>query len=207
MAIGIDYKATTTFDRESGAVEDATPTIPLPLPGVHGTNCGEPTSAHDDPWRLARPTGYGIVEEAEAILVGADALLDSGAAVRKLHDRSGLTWEQIAALFAVSRRSVHHWVAGGVMNGPNAERLRKLTEEISLIPGEPSAVRLKLLTPDEKGNSIYFYLKLEAYSPTLAPEGFTVDELIGGKRNGEITARGRVVSKFNHQKGKSTIRP
>src|SRR5262245_36297225 len=33
-------------------------------------------------------------------------------AVRSLHDSSGLTWEQLARLFGVSRRAVHNWANG-----------------------------------------------------------------------------------------------
>lgn len=48
-------------------------------------------------------------------------------AIRELHDYSGLTWEQIAKLFGVSRRAVHLWASGGRLSAANEELLLRIT--------------------------------------------------------------------------------
>jgi DNA-binding transcriptional regulator YiaG len=52
--------------------------------------------------------------------------IDPGAAIAELRRRSGLTWEQLARLFDVDRRSVHFWASGKPMNAANEERLGRL---------------------------------------------------------------------------------
>lgn len=52
--------------------------------------------------------------------------------LEELRKHTGLTWEQIARLFGVSRRSVHSWARGGRMTAANEEaviRLAKLVDE------------------------------------------------------------------------------
>lgn len=46
--------------------------------------------------------------------------------VRAVHDISGLTWEQIAKMFAVSRRAVHAWASGARISARNLEALAQL---------------------------------------------------------------------------------
>jgi DNA-binding transcriptional regulator YiaG len=46
-------------------------------------------------------------------------------AIRKAHEDSGLTWEQLARVFSVSRRSVHAWANGARMNATNVELLMR----------------------------------------------------------------------------------
>lgn len=55
----------------------------------------------------------------------------SAARVRSLHRRSGLTWEQLARAFGVSRRAIHAWARGGRMNARNAERLGRIEEVVA----------------------------------------------------------------------------
>lgn len=46
--------------------------------------------------------------------------------VRAVHDISGLTWEQTAKMFAVSRRAVHAWASGARISAKNLEALAQL---------------------------------------------------------------------------------
>lgn len=74
--------------------------------------------------------------------------------VRALHDRSGLTWEEIAELLGVKRRSVHFWAKGQPISATNARHLNELWQlVVALDVGDPSATRRKLLSPDERGNT------------------------------------------------------
>lgn len=51
-------------------------------------------------------------------------------AVSELRRISGLTWEQLAALFGVSRRSVHFWASGERLNAANHERLMSVLDVV-----------------------------------------------------------------------------
>lgn len=44
----------------------------------------------------------------------------------RTHRESGLTWDQLARYFGVSRRAVHLWAAGGRMSATNEELLAHL---------------------------------------------------------------------------------
>ena len=75
------------------------------------------------------------------------------AAVLEIRRRSGLTWEQLATMFGVDRRSVHLWAAGRPMSAPNAERLNRVLVAIRrLDQGSPSATRAWLHTPAAQGS-------------------------------------------------------
>ena len=50
--------------------------------------------------------------------------------VRLLRRRTGLTWSQLATIFGVSRRAVHHWAEGGNMTAVNMARLDELCDRL-----------------------------------------------------------------------------
>ncbi|GEM_PF-4021145 len=61
---------------------------------------------------------------------------------------SGLTWEQIAALFDVDRRSVHLWANGKSLHPKNEEKLGRILSAILKIDrGFASSNRALLVTP------------------------------------------------------------
>jgi transcriptional regulator with XRE-family HTH domain len=67
---------------------------------------------------------------------------------------SGLTWEQIAFMLGVSRRSVHNWANGAVVSGVNSERLARTVAVIrSFDTGVARVNRVVLMTPDADGRS------------------------------------------------------
>lgn len=82
------------------------------------------------------------------------ALLSPGAQVARLRESSGLSTDQLAKLFGVTRRSVHNWINGHRMANRHQERLNFLNEEIRALPGE---------TPEEKRNSLFY--SVESRSP------------------------------------------
>jgi hypothetical protein len=76
--------------------------------------------------------------------------------VKWLHYESGLTWEQIANLFDVSRRSVHLWATGGSMNSRHFARLSEVTQMIRGLPAStPKERRELLLLPGVQRPSLY----------------------------------------------------
>jgi transcriptional regulator with XRE-family HTH domain len=75
-------------------------------------------------------------------------------AVNKLKKLSGLTWEQLAKLFDVSRRSLHAWASGQPLSPPNQQKLDRLLNTIEHINrGSASLNRSLLLKPDSDGRS------------------------------------------------------
>ena len=51
-------------------------------------------------------------------------------AVSELRRISGLTWQQLAGLFGVSRRSVHFWASGKPLNATNHQRLMHVLDVV-----------------------------------------------------------------------------
>lgn len=72
----------------------------------------------------------------------------------ELRRLSGLTWEQIAQLFGVNRRSVHFWASGKELSITNEERLYRLLDTIRrCYCGSGQATRASLLRPGPQGSS------------------------------------------------------
>jgi transcriptional regulator with XRE-family HTH domain len=70
----------------------------------------------------------------------------AGDAIAELRRLSGLTWEQLARLFDVSRRSLHFWASGKAMTPANEEHLQRLLAVVRRIDrGSASATRADLL--------------------------------------------------------------
>lgn len=114
-------------------------------------------------------------------------------AIQRLHDRSGLAWDQVARLFGVSRRAVHKWASGGAMNGHHAARLAELTQMLGQMGGTPTEVRASLLAPDERGRTPFQRLIVGSNITPDRPEGFRPEQLLGGRRTGDVTVMGEIV--------------
>jgi transcriptional regulator with XRE-family HTH domain len=70
----------------------------------------------------------------------------AGPTIGELRRLSGLTWDQLARLFGVSRRSLHFWASGKPMAPANEERLRQILRVLRRIDrGAASANRAALL--------------------------------------------------------------
>lgn len=95
--------------------------------------------------------GAGEPREADAVVLPSDgtgarigvevaehgAVTAAGesnrAALGELRRRSGLTWDQVAEVFGVSRRSIHLWASGKPMNSGNEERLHAVLSAVKLV--------------------------------------------------------------------------
>lgn len=94
--------------------------------------------------RAADQTTAGTSVPAEA---------SSGAAIGELRQLSGLTWDQTARLFDVSRRALHFWASGKPMTPSNEERLQRLLGVVRNIDrGSAGANRAMLLGVREDGS-------------------------------------------------------
>ncbi|PSB59374.1 transglycosylase domain-containing protein [Chamaesiphon polymorphus] len=81
-------------------------------------------------------------------------------AINELRKLSGLTWEQLATLFGVSRRSVHFWASGEPLSSANEEKLNRTLDSVKYISrGSASSNRSLLMGIADDGKS---YLELLA---------------------------------------------
>jgi transcriptional regulator with XRE-family HTH domain len=85
-------------------------------------------------------------------------------ALSELRRLSGLTWEQLAKLFNVSRRSLHFWASGQPLSRFNEEHLNRLLGTIRYIDrGSASLNRSLLLRPGSNGNPLFDLLVAGKY--------------------------------------------
>lgn len=83
-------------------------------------------------------------------------------AISRLHEASGLTWDQLAKAFGVSRRTLHLWAAGARLNAANSERLHRVLSEVERLPGTTADERrTALLWNSADGVSIYDRWRIE----------------------------------------------
>jgi transcriptional regulator with XRE-family HTH domain len=94
-----------------------------------------------------------------------------------LRGLSGLTWDQLARLFGVSRRAIHLWASGGRMNSYHAERLNHIVTVIRTAQARSSRQpREVLLAPGPDGRTLYETLLVDRFvprgvnAPALSPE-------------------------------------
>lgn len=74
------------------------------------------------------------------------------AAIAEMRRLSGLTWEQLARLFKVSRRSLHFWASGKAMTPANEEHLQRVVAVLRKIDrGSAAASRAALLAVRDDG--------------------------------------------------------
>ncbi|MCY7324265.1 MAG: XRE family transcriptional regulator, partial [Phormidesmis sp. CAN_BIN36] len=85
-------------------------------------------------------------------------------ALSELRRLSGLTWDQLAKLFNVSRRSLHFWASGQPLSRFNEEHLNRLLGTIRYINRESANLnRSLLLQPDSNGNPLFDLLVVGKY--------------------------------------------
>ncbi|MGN8027168.1 hypothetical protein [Microbacterium sp. 22242] len=74
--------------------------------------------------------------------------------VKRVRERSGLTWDQFARAFNVSRRAAHHWASGGKLSASNSTLLAEFNQLVTAIDStDPDEVRNRLINADGSGES------------------------------------------------------
>lgn len=92
---------------------------------------------------------------------------------------TGFTWDQLARVFGVQRRSLHLWVKGARMNANNAERLEQVAAVVRLLDtGDPDRTRSALLRPRTDGNSTFDLLCAGRYREALTAARRSAVELV-----------------------------
>jgi DNA-binding transcriptional regulator YiaG len=123
---------------------------------IVGTSSGFPaaTAAQMRPFASRTDTGLPTATAPDTVSI-----------LTTLRRRSGLTWDQLAELFAVSRRSVHFWASGRPIN---AGHLVRLTEAAKLVKrldhGDPGLTRAALFAPQPDGSTAFSRLKEGRYA-------------------------------------------
>jgi transcriptional regulator with XRE-family HTH domain len=107
------------------------------------------------------------------------------ATVLSLRELSGLTWDQLARLFGVSRRALHLWATGGRMNSYHSARLNEVFAVVRSLPAETSERRRELLLlPKEGGHSLYeTLLSSRSIHPGANAPAFSPDQLTDALHN------------------------
>lgn len=110
-------------------------------------------------WTSSRDFDIGL-SAAESPIGEKLATAALSEAVKWLHSESGLTWEQLARLFGVSRRTVHLWATGGRMNSHHFALLNEVTQIIQGLPVSTAQERRELLLlPSTRARSLYDRLR------------------------------------------------
>lgn len=74
-------------------------------------------------------------------------------ALNELRKLSGLTWEQLAKLFTVSRRTLHFWASGQPLSRSNEEKLNRLLAVIQYIDRGSASQNRSLLLQSSSGKN------------------------------------------------------
>jgi DNA-binding transcriptional regulator YiaG len=85
----------------------------------------------------------------------------SGAAIGELRRLSGLTWDQLARLFTLSRRSLHFWASGKPMAPSNEEHLQRLLAVVRKVDRGSASANRAMLLGVSKGGILPFDLLVE----------------------------------------------
>ena len=67
-------------------------------------------------------------------------------AIHELKKLSGLTWEQLAKLFNVTRRTLHFWASGQPLNRFNEQNLHRTLETVRYINRGSASINRRILT-------------------------------------------------------------
>jgi transcriptional regulator with XRE-family HTH domain len=104
----------------------------------------------------------------------------TAAQVIRVHEVSGLTWEQLARLLGVSRRTLHSWASGARVASGNLERLSTVAAFIEpRIANSPEENRVWLVSPRGAGPSRFDELRRSWTKGNIMEDGLGVRERLG----------------------------
>jgi len=118
-----------------------------------------------------------IAEEEDAAI-----LPELAKSVRSLYRRSGLTWDELAHVFGVSRRTMYNWSTGGKVSASYAQAISSVIRVVHHVDtGNPQLTRSKLLAPAEDGTTLYARLIQQQSKPSfVSGPSYRPDELLAG---------------------------
>lgn len=120
--------------------------------------------------------GFAHRETKPAADLQVQAPNADAALVRWVKEQSGLTWDQIARAFDVSRRAVHLWANGGRVSAGNAEALQSFAALIRGAARSSSAeTRNTLLSLGPDGLSPIDRFRRAQHAASIAVTGVALD--------------------------------
>lgn len=114
---------------------------------------GPERTASSPSWQMPDPT---------------EPLEDTRDAISDLRRISGLTWEQLAELFGVSRRSVHFWASGKPLNAANEQRLLRTLDVVRYADRGTARLTRAALSTSRGGSSPFDLLVAERFDEARA---------------------------------------
>lgn len=122
-----------------------------------------PAAAPDVVWRSQLSLAHTSAGASVAPVQSA------GAAIGELRRLSGLTWDQLARMFGVSRRSLHFWASGKPITPGHEERLQRILAVLRKIDrGAAHANRTALLSAGVDGSIPFDLLREGDYERALS---------------------------------------
>jgi transcriptional regulator with XRE-family HTH domain len=146
--------------------------------GVMLFSCGT-SGAYSIP-SAQRSLGEQTLQRTTSTGQAASLAVPAGEAIAELRTLSGLTWEQLARVMGVSRRSLHLWASGKALASTNEEKLARVLAVVrQLDRGTAAANRGWLLASSSEGLLPLDLLKDGAYSQVIALGTGPGDSLTG----------------------------
>lgn len=93
----------------------------------------------------------------------------AASAMLEIRRKAGLTWDELAELFGVSRRSVHHWANGNTVNSKNEQAIRQTLALVRRFDrGASSDTKALLLTLGSDGLTVLDLLRAGRFKDAVA---------------------------------------
>jgi hypothetical protein len=116
--------------------------------------------------------GPSEVVHAREITQRSSASFEARHAIHELKRLSGLTWEDLANLLSVTRRSLHLWANGGPINTPNEKLVRDMLITLRAMDrGTATENRRLMLTPIADGRVFTDLLRSRQFAEAIAFAG------------------------------------
>jgi len=172
IATSVAYRDGTASESIFGRLPSISVILVSGALSVAGTSSAEPNRVWEQtyiPCYDATASGRGWVKRRGRATNQHDTTTRD--AISELRRISGLTWEQLGTLFAVSRRSVHFWASGKPLNAENEQRLHQVLDILRTADrGDARSTRAALLDVHE-GHSIFDLLIEERFDEARARLG------------------------------------
>ncbi len=120
-------------------------------------------------WSPAVDWNFVVVEQTNSgLVIQGNSRRSSGSAIMELRRLTGFSWDQLARLFGVNRRSLHFWASGEPPSPANEERLQRVLAAVRRIDrGTASVNRSLLLSPLSDGIIPYDLLIASKYDEVV----------------------------------------
>jgi DNA-binding transcriptional regulator YiaG len=157
---------------------------------------GTSMPAHVEPVRSSQSATYGalpsrverVTDTSREQSIGDQdeaPLPDLAKSVRSLRQRSGLTWDELARIFGVTRRTLYNWSVGGQVSAVNARAIAEVVRLVHEVDsGDPKTTRSRLLAPMQNGATLYAKLIQPKQSiPNPSVPAYSPDQLLAARHN------------------------